>query len=69
MPGDRRPTDRELGGDLAGCQLSDPQVLEDLAAGRIGQRTKHTGLVICHVYYLAIYLDRLQPGGFRQVGH
>ena len=60
MPRDGRSTDREAGRDRPSRQLARPQVREDLASSRVGERPKDTCLVVCHYRYLATERNRLQ---------
>lgn len=60
VPRDRGPADLEPGDDLAGSQLTLPQVLEDLTTSGIGERPEDARLFISHVHYLATELDSLQ---------
>jgi hypothetical protein len=46
VPRDRRSADRKARADLAGCQFTGLEILENLSPGRVSKSAKYAGVII-----------------------
>jgi hypothetical protein len=60
VPRDGRGADGEVGDDLAGRQLTIPEILEDLPSGGVGQGSEDASIIF-HIRILATVLITNQP--------